>query len=1102
MLKTFGVAVLVWLTANLPLLRGDEPAERQAAEPTIRMLVPGFTVRELPVKLTNINDVVYAPDGRLFAAGYDGRIHVLRDSDGDGLEDEVEEFWYQPTLRTPLGMALAPEGLYVVANAKIVLLKDRNGDGKADEEQTVVTGWAKDDGFTGGGVDAVGIAIDRDNSLYFGLGCASFANAYRMKDGKAHYDLASERGTILKVSPDRETREIFCTGYRFSINMAFNRYGDLFATDQEGETWLPGGNPRDELNHIQRGKHYGFPPRHAEHLPDVVDEPPVVSFGPQHQSTCGLAFNEPLSQGGRSFGPRMWEGDAFVCGFSRGKLWRVQLVKTPHGFIGRQTLVAQSQMMLFDAALSPRGELVVSCHVGPPDWGVGPQGEGKLFKISYTDESLAQPVLTWANSPIEVRVAFDRPLPPHADEVVPKIAGTTIEYGEYVRAADRLEKLKPPYEVVKQQEQTPRGKLPITAARLSDDRRTLILTTYPHPQPVHYALGLPMTLVDAAADAAATIELDYTLNGVEATWTAENERAKNASRTLWQGWLPHASLEVWRALTRGSADHERLQTLISKEGKLALRTRLTATQTAAHFDLNSTIELAPVEPIAGEAVPANESRIPRAESLTIKPGGASDLRLNLKPNRPISKQDHFRLIVRDSMYGSARVAPFELQLVPWAPEASPIVPAASTTDPASARGDAGRGKDLFFGNVAQCGTCHTMHGEGARLGPDLSNLSHRDRASILRDIVTPSAVINPDYVSYTANLHDGRTFTGVLRPEGTDKLRVVDSNAKETLLAIADVEQLLAARTSIMPEGIDKKLTAEQLDDLLAFVTQTPPAQQTTAPASPRIQPPPPRKRSEIEKALGKPRNRDANAKNAEPRQLQVLLLDAKKDHGPGEHDYPAWKKKWTGLFAKLPNVVVDTAYEWPSDEQLSKTDVLICYFWNHDWSPARYRSLDAYLKRGGGLVMIHSATIADRAAEQLAARLGLGYHPGLKYRHGPLDLKIEARDDEPITRGLPRSIHFYDESYWPPLGDPKQVNVLATAVEEGRPWPLVWTFEPDKDAGGKGRVFCSVLGHYSWTFDDPLFRLLILRGTAWAAREPVERFEAMAIDGVKLSDE
>jgi type 1 glutamine amidotransferase len=351
-------------------------------------------------------------------------------------------------------------------------------------------------------------------------------------------------------------------------------------------------------------------------------------------------------------------------------------------------------------------------------------------------------------------------------------------------------------------------------------------------------------------------------------------------------------------------------------------------------------------------------------------------------------------------------------------------------------------------------------------------------------------------------LHDGRTFTGVLRPEGADKLRVVDSNAKEMLLALADVEQLLPARTSIMPEGIDKKLTAEQIDDLLAFVMQPKPADERAAQAPPRIQPPPPRKRSEVEKALSKTAREDGVSKNRKLRQLHVLLLDAKKDHGPGEHDYPAWKKKWTSLFGNLPNVTVETAYEWPTDEQLSKTDLMMCYFWNHDWSPTRYRALDGYLKRGGGLVMIHSATIADRAAEQLAARLGLGYHPGLKYRHGPLDLKIEAGEDEPITRGLPRMIHFYDESYWPPLGDPKKVNVLAAAVEEGKPWPLVWTFEPEKDEGGQGRVFCSVLGHYSWTFDDPLFRLLILRGAAWAANEPVERFEAMAVEGVKLQDD
>ena len=43
--------------------------------------------------------------------------------------------------------------------------------------------------------------------------------------------------------------------------------------------------------------------KHAHHLPDVIDEPATVEFGPQHQSTCGLIFNEPVSEGGKPFRP-------------------------------------------------------------------------------------------------------------------------------------------------------------------------------------------------------------------------------------------------------------------------------------------------------------------------------------------------------------------------------------------------------------------------------------------------------------------------------------------------------------------------------------------------------------------------------------------------------------------------------------------------------------------------------------------------------------------------------------------------------------------------------------------------------------------------------
>src|SRR6266478_4798689 len=77
--------------------------------PVIHMLVPGFTVQELPVRLSNINNLRFAPDGRLFALGYDGRVHILRDTDGDGLEDKDEIFWDKPTISVPVGMAIAPD---------------------------------------------------------------------------------------------------------------------------------------------------------------------------------------------------------------------------------------------------------------------------------------------------------------------------------------------------------------------------------------------------------------------------------------------------------------------------------------------------------------------------------------------------------------------------------------------------------------------------------------------------------------------------------------------------------------------------------------------------------------------------------------------------------------------------------------------------------------------------------------------------------------------------------------------------------------------------------------------------------------------------------
>src|SRR5438132_10346970 len=535
------------------------------------MLVPGFTVQELPVRLPNINNLRFAPDGRLSALAYDGRVWLLRDSDGDGLENTAELFWDKPTITVPVGMAWSTDGLYISSHGKVSLLRDTDGDGKADTEEIIASGWPATD-VGSGGVDATAVTFDIEGNVYFGLLVADYSNAYRLRKRKdlkpderawleargdkggdpdeqvSLYDVNSVRGTIQKWSPKTKQLETIATGIRVPFALTFNKAGDLFNTDQEGETWMPNGNPLDELNHIIPGRNYGFPPRHEKWLPNLISEPPVVAFGPQHESTCGLVFNEPrgpinpnirnrksalpASPGQGLFGPKWWEGDAFVAGESRGKIWRVRLVKTPHGYVGKEFLIARLSMLTLDLAISPKGDLYVCCHSGLPDWGTGPKGEGKIFKISYTDPKAPQPVIAWTAAPTEVRVAFDKPLDPsvtnsftregrhvadpdsgHGD--TPSLT-PTIEFGEYVRAADRYEVLKPPYQVVKQQEAAPRGKIKILAAKTDHDNQTLVLTTEPHPQAVTYALTIPGVKGQGKMGAGETVDVDYDLSGAGA----------------------------------------------------------------------------------------------------------------------------------------------------------------------------------------------------------------------------------------------------------------------------------------------------------------------------------------------------------------------------------------------------------------------------------------------------------------------------------------------------------------------------------------------------------------------------------------------------------
>jgi putative heme-binding domain-containing protein len=1085
--------------------RGEgKPLVRVADPPAVQVFVPGFGVRELPVELTNVNNVLYRDDGKLVALAYNGNIYLLSDGDGDGVEDRVELFWdNRGRIRSPVGMALTPpgyrhgRGVFVAAKGKCSLIveggrDDGTGGERADREIVVADGWQE----LPHGVDALGVAFDEhDGSLYFGLGAASYTDPYLVdSEGRSQYRLASQRGTILRVSSDFATREIFCTGIRFSVGLRFNRAGELFCTDQEGGTWLANGNPFDELLHVERGRHYGFPPRHPRHLPEVVDEPSVFDYRPQHQSTCGLAFNEPVN-GGPVFGPDWWQSDALVTGYSRGKLYRTKLAKAAAGYVAQNQLIASANRLAADACVSPAGDLVLALHSGEPDWGSGPDGKGKLFKIRFGRRDLPQPALVWPQGPREVRVAFDRPL---TTDHLRNLQSASIEFGKYVATGDRFECHWPGYQVVHQQQRTPRFELPVVSAQVAADRRTILLHTAPHPHVANYALTLPglgrtATVTDDQRELpqAAQTDLQYDLCGVSVEW-----QPKLAGET-WQGWLPHLDLTVARPFTASSADHDRFWRLAESAGTLTLRTKVDlfdllrpAVQPGSTLDYSlpaeeATLVLrspAPMHVAAnGAAVPVERSADQSVARITVQPQRDRPLSLELATETGAAPAE-LSVSYFTSEDARPRALPLARLFLPWASLKADAARTEREEVPELAGGNWERGRRVFFSAEAACAKCHKVGADGGAIGPNLSNLPRRDFASVLRDITLPSAAINPDYISHVLALDDGRVLTGTIRTvEG--RVLVSDSRGDVTSLEPGSIESVQTSALSIMPEGMPARLGPDKLKDLLTFLLAEPP----TMPDYGGQTPPPPRDVHEVDAALA-----GASEPAAEPRPMHVVLVAGQKDHGPGEHDYPAWLKMFGRLLAMADGVRVTTAMDWPAAADWQTAQAVV--FYQHGtWTAERARDVDAHLARGGGLVYIHWAVDGGGDPPGFAKRIGLAWQGGSKFRHGPLDLDFRPGKSHPITRNFD-SLHLHDESYWNLTGDRRQIRLLASGVEEGEPQPLFWTLEP-----AAGRVFVSIPGHYSWTFDDPLYRILLLRGIAWSAQEPVDRFNALVRPGARI---
>ncbi len=134
-------------------------------------------------------------------------------------------------------------------------------------------------------------------------------------------------------------------------------------------------------------------------------------------------------------------------------------------------------------------------------------------------------------------------------------------------------------------------------------------------------------------------------------------------------------------------------------------------------------------------------------------------------------------------------------------------------------GRAAEGRKLFEGGIGACMTCHRVGEVGNLVGPNLTTIGNiRVERDILESILFPSNSLARDYEAYAIDTADGQSFTGVIRASLPDVLVFADAGAQEHRIPHSQITAKTMLTTSLMPQGLDKALSEQQLMDLVAFL--------------------------------------------------------------------------------------------------------------------------------------------------------------------------------------------------------------------------------------------------------------------------------------------
>jgi len=175
------------------------------------------------------------------------------------------------------------------------------------------------------------------------------------------------------------------------------------------------------------------------------------------------------------------------------------------------------------------------------------------------------------------------------------------------------------------------------------------------------------------------------------------------------------------------------------------------------------------------------------------------------------------------------------------------------------------------------------------------------------------------------------------------------------------------------------------------------------------------------------------------------------------------------------------------SDANLDWSDVVVINHQGGELSEDRAAALETFVRAGGGLLGIHSATASFRNSERYLRLIGCELQ-----EHGPVSpIRIHLSDKtHQITAAVEDEFVICDEIYHSKVYG--RATVLATANWQSRSCPVITINE-----FGTGRVCWNALGHDRRAWQQWEFRTLLMRCIDWVYRGPIAKTLGVGLVGV-----